>query len=234
MSYSPADLVKDARNGDGYCDSCPAQIDGRSQQVHPGYFNFQSAEIMFVGIEPSHRVNWDKYTTFDEYSDASGEVFLRPENGGRVLARALARVPDIGIKDTWISDSIKCRPKGSSNTTRSAEFEHCKHHLAAEIEAVSPTVIVALGGKTVPRVVEVVAPKTTDISVSSPKTDCGRILQTVPPIIVAPHWGHGHLESCPSDDWGNGWADTVPYLEDNYGSHLQILQDALQYAYTEL
>lgn len=232
MSYSPDGLVNDARDGTGPCDGCPAQADNRSQRVHPGYFDYDSPEIMFIGIEPSHKANWDKYGTFEEYSDVSGEKFLHPDNGGRQLAQTLARVPEVGIKDTWVSDSIKCRPRGQSNRKRAAEFAHCKHHLSAEIEAVEPTVIVTLGKQTIPRVIDAVGADSSQISIASPKTSCGKILNTDPPIIVAPHWGHGHLRSRPDDEWGDGWAGDVSYLtRDSYGSHLQVVQEALQYAY---
>jgi DNA polymerase len=94
------------------------------------------AELMLVGEQPGDR------------EDREGEPFVGP--AGRILRRALDEA-EIDIDSTYVTNAVKhfkWRPQGKRRlhqTPRAGEISACKPWLEAEVEAVSPRALVALG-----------------------------------------------------------------------------------------
>jgi uracil-DNA glycosylase family protein len=94
------------------------------------------AKLMLVGEQPGDR------------EDREGEPFVGPAGG--LLRRALDEA-GIDPEETYITNAVKhfkWRPRGKRRlhqTPRVGEVEACKPWLAAEVEAVSPRALVALG-----------------------------------------------------------------------------------------
>jgi uracil-DNA glycosylase family protein len=94
------------------------------------------AELMLVGEQPGDR------------EDREGEPFVGP--AGRLLHRALGEA-GIDPEATYITNAVKhfkWRPRGKRRlhqTPRVGEIEACKPWLRAEVEAVAPRAVVALG-----------------------------------------------------------------------------------------
>jgi DNA polymerase len=91
---------------------------------------------MLVGEQPGGR------------EDIEGEPFVGP--AGRVLTRALesAEVEPGAVYVTNAVKHFKWRPRGKRRlhqTPRAGEVEACKPWLEAELEAVRPTALLALG-----------------------------------------------------------------------------------------
>jgi DNA polymerase len=96
----------------------------------------KSAELMLVGEQPGDK------------EDLEGEPFVGP--AGRLLDRALEEA-GIDRSETYVTNAVKhfkWKPKGKRRlhqTPRAGEIEACKPWLAAEVEAVRPSGVVALG-----------------------------------------------------------------------------------------
>jgi DNA polymerase len=94
------------------------------------------ARLMLVGEQPGDR------------EDREGEPFVGPAGG--VLRRALVEA-EIDIDSTYVTNAVKhfkWRPQGKRRlhqTPRAGEISACRPWLEAEVEAVSPRAIVALG-----------------------------------------------------------------------------------------
>jgi uracil-DNA glycosylase len=96
----------------------------------------RSAELMLVGEQPGDK------------EDREGEPFVGP--AGTLLDRALV---EAGIErgDAYVTNAVKhfkWRPRGKRRlhqTPRADEIEACKPWLRAELEAVRPAAVVALG-----------------------------------------------------------------------------------------
>jgi uracil-DNA glycosylase family protein len=94
------------------------------------------AELMLVGEQPGDR------------EDREGKPFVGPAGG--LLHRALDEA-GIDPEATYITNAVKhfkWRPRGKRRlhqTPRVGEIEACKPWLSAEIEAVAPRALVALG-----------------------------------------------------------------------------------------
>ncbi len=94
------------------------------------------AELMLVGEQPGDR------------EDRAGEPFVGP--AGKLLHRALDAA-EIDVESTYLTNAVKhfkWRPRGKRRlhqTPRAGEVEACKPWLEAEVEAVEPRAIVALG-----------------------------------------------------------------------------------------
>jgi uracil-DNA glycosylase family protein len=94
------------------------------------------AELMLVGEQPGDR------------EDREGKPFVGPAGG--LLHRALDEA-GIDPEATYITNAVKhfkWRPRGKRRlhqTPRVGEIEACKPWLSAEVEAVSPRALVALG-----------------------------------------------------------------------------------------
>lgn len=87
------------------------------------------ADLMFIGEAPG----------FDE--DRSGEPFVGA--AGRRLTQWLGRL-GLGREQVYIANVLKCRPPGNRDPEPD-EVERCSPFLRAQIRAIQPKVIVALG-----------------------------------------------------------------------------------------
>jgi uracil-DNA glycosylase len=96
----------------------------------------KSAELMLVGEQPGDK------------EDLEGEPFVGP--AGRLLDRALEEA-GIDRAETYVTNAVKhfkWKPKGNRRlhqTPRAGEIEACKPWLQAEVEAVKPQALLAMG-----------------------------------------------------------------------------------------
>ncbi len=97
----------------------------------------RKAELMLVGEQPGDK------------EDLAGEPFVGP--AGRLLDEVLEQM-GIDRSAVYLTNAVKhfkWRPRGKRRlhqTPRAGEVEACRPWLEAEIEAVSPRAVVALGG----------------------------------------------------------------------------------------
>ncbi|MCE2539525.1 MAG: uracil-DNA glycosylase [Acidobacteria bacterium] len=123
---SPEERLQGIRDELGDCTRC---------KLHGGRTNLvfgvgrADAELMFVGEAPGR----------DE--DLQGEPFVG--RAGQLLTRIIEAI-DLRREDVYIANVIKCRPPQNRNPERD-EVETCRPFLFAQIDAVAPRVIVALG-----------------------------------------------------------------------------------------
>jgi len=115
------------------CRGCPLWKDATQTVFGAG---LKKAELMLVGEQPGDR------------EDIEGEPFVGP--AGKVLARALesAGIEPGAIYVTNAVKHFKWRARGKRRlhqTPRAGEVEACKPWLEAELEAVRPTALLALG-----------------------------------------------------------------------------------------
>ncbi|MDX6634591.1 MAG: uracil-DNA glycosylase [Solirubrobacterales bacterium] len=96
----------------------------------------KNAELMLVGEQPGDK------------EDLEGEPFVGP--AGRLLNRALEEA-GIDRSDAYVTNAVKhfkWKPRGKRRlhqTPRASEIEACKPWLAAEVEAVRPRALLAMG-----------------------------------------------------------------------------------------
>ena len=96
----------------------------------------KSAELMLVGEQPGDK------------EDLAGEPFVGP--AGRLLDKALEEA-GIDRSAAYVTNAVKhfkWRPKGNRRlhqTPRAGEIEACKPWLQAEVEAVGPQALLAMG-----------------------------------------------------------------------------------------
>jgi DNA polymerase len=96
----------------------------------------KSAELMLVGEQPGDR------------EDLEGEPFVGP--AGRLLDRALEEA-GIDRAEAYVTNAVKhfkWKPRGRRRlhqTPRAGEIEACKPWLQAEVEAVKPVALLAMG-----------------------------------------------------------------------------------------
>jgi DNA polymerase len=115
------------------CHGCPLWKDATQTVFGSGP---RSAELMLVGEQPGDR------------EDIEGKPFVGPAGG--VLSRALDEA-EIDAKLIYLTNAVKhfkWRPRGKRRlhqTPRAGEIEACKPWLEAEIEAVKPRALLALG-----------------------------------------------------------------------------------------
>jgi uracil-DNA glycosylase len=115
------------------CHGCPLWRDATQTVFGSGS---RGAELMLVGEQPGDR------------EDIEGKPFVGP--AGRVLSQAL---DEAGIQsgDVYLTNAVKhfkWRPRGKRRlhqTPRAGEVEACKPWLTAEVEAVKPHGLLALG-----------------------------------------------------------------------------------------
>jgi uracil-DNA glycosylase family 4 len=127
------DRIDQIRAAVAPCIKCPQLARTRTQTVF-GVGNID-AQIMFVGEAPGA----------DE--DQQGEPFVG--KAGQLLTKI---IETMGLKrgDVFIANVLKCRPDmppGSSGNRRptTLEMQTCLPYLRAQIDAIQPTVLVALG-----------------------------------------------------------------------------------------
>ena len=123
---APAERLRRIRDEMGDCTRCRLH-GGRSHLVFG--VGRPDAELMFVGEAPGR----------DE--DLQGEPFVG--RAGQLLTRIIEAI-DLRREDVYIANVIKCRPPQNRNPERD-EVETCRPFLFAQIDAIRPRVIVALG-----------------------------------------------------------------------------------------
>jgi uracil-DNA glycosylase len=138
-SASAAEFVPDSRSlralrqAASDCRGCPLWRDATQTVFGSGY---KKAELMLVGEQPGDR------------EDIEGEPFVGP--AGRVLARALEEA-GIDRGEVYLTNAVKhfkWRARGKRRlhqTPRAGEVEACKPWLEAELDAVRPIALLALG-----------------------------------------------------------------------------------------
>jgi len=115
------------------CRGCPLYKDATQTVFGRGK---KGAGLMLVGEQPGDK------------EDLAGEPFVGP--AGRLLDRALEEA-EIDRSAAYVTNAVKhfkWKPRGSRRlhqTPRVGEIEACKPWLAAEVEAVKPRAVVALG-----------------------------------------------------------------------------------------
>jgi uracil-DNA glycosylase len=111
----------------GDCTRCKLHQQGRKQIVF-GVGN-PNADLMFIGEAPGA----------DE--DLQGEPFVG--RSGQLLTNMI-KAMGLSREGVYIANIIKCRPPGNRQP-ESDECETCSPFLLRQIEAIQPTVLVALG-----------------------------------------------------------------------------------------
>jgi DNA polymerase len=109
------------------CTRCPALCASRSRIVNG--VGPADADLCFVGEAPGAE------------EDAEGEPFVG--RSGDVLDEAL-RDRGLARRDVRITNCVRCRPPDNRDPT-GEELGNCRPYLAAELAAVDPAVVVALG-----------------------------------------------------------------------------------------
>jgi uracil-DNA glycosylase family protein len=133
--FVPASLsLAKLRRAADECRGCPLWKDATQTVFGAGP---RKAELMLVGEQPGDR------------EDIEGEPFVGPAGG--VLARAL-KSAGIDAGDVYLTNTVKhfkWRARGKRRlhqTPRAGEVEACRPWLEAELKAVRPTGLLALGG----------------------------------------------------------------------------------------
>ncbi|HYC80557.1 MAG TPA: UdgX family uracil-DNA binding protein, partial [Solirubrobacterales bacterium] len=115
------------------CRGCPLWADATQAVFGRGP---RKAELVLVGEQPGDK------------EDLEGEPFVGP--AGREL-RAALELAGIAADDVYMTNAVKhfkWRPRGKRRlhqTPRAGEIEACKPWLGAELEAVRPGAVLALG-----------------------------------------------------------------------------------------
>jgi len=132
--FVPASLsLAKLRRAAAECRGCPLWKDATQTVFGAGP---RKAELMLVGEQPGDR------------EDVEGEPFVGPAGG--ILARALEGA-DIDAGDVYLTNAVKhfkWRARGKRRlhqTPRAGEVEACRPWLEAELKAVRPTGLLALG-----------------------------------------------------------------------------------------
>jgi DNA polymerase len=109
------------------CTKCPLATQGRTQVVFGA--GSRDADLVFVGEGPGAE------------EDKQGIPFVG--RAGQLLTRL---IDDIGMTrdDVYIANVVKCRPPGNRDPLP-IEIETCRPYLEAQLELLSPRVIVTLG-----------------------------------------------------------------------------------------
>jgi uracil-DNA glycosylase len=133
--FVPASLsLAKLRRAAADCHGCPLWKDATQTVFGAGP---RKAELMLVGEQPGDR------------EDREGEPFVGP--AGDVLTRALESA-GIDAGDIYLTNAVKhfkWRARGKRRlhqTPRAGEVEACRPWLEAELKAVRPTGLLALGG----------------------------------------------------------------------------------------
>jgi uracil-DNA glycosylase len=125
--------LRELRRAAAGCRGCPLWEDATRTVFGAGP---RKAELMLVGEQPGDR------------EDVEGEPFVGPAGG--LLSRALEDA-EIDRGEVYLTNAVKhfkWRPRGKRRlhqTPRAGEVEACKPWLEAELDAVRPSALVALG-----------------------------------------------------------------------------------------
>ena len=123
------DLVPDLDTLENACSQCQkCGLARRRTNVVFGHGS-RTTKLMFVGEAPGF------------FEDQEGLAFVG--KSGRLLDEVLAEL-DLTRADVYTANTLKCRPPRNRDPENS-ETEACRPWLAAQIAALRPTVVVALG-----------------------------------------------------------------------------------------
>lgn len=219
-----------ASQGTGHCQRCPAHKDGRSSMVNPGMFDPQG-QVMFVTIEPSHTFDWAEFEDWIEYNEEMSDRFLNQWSGGPILNELLEPF-EFSMEDVWMADAIKCPPPGGvDNLKREEAFHHCRNYLVDEISAVDPSVIVTLGNHAGTRTLTTLGLERSPVTAAS---ECGRIINSDPPVVLSTHWGNSWLHQSPRDYWGGRWVDDSDHLANrSFDRYMDVVRASMKVAIDE-
>jgi DNA polymerase len=129
----PRKTLPSLRRAAASCRGCPLWEDATQTVFGEGG---KGAELMLVGEQPGDR------------EDLEGKPFVGP--AGKLLAQVMDQV-GIERDDVYLTNAVKhfkWRPRGKRRlhqTPRAGEIEACRPWLEAEVEAVGPRGLVALG-----------------------------------------------------------------------------------------
>jgi DNA polymerase len=147
------------------CTRCGTLCGSRSRIVNG--VGPDDAELLFVGEAPGRK------------EDEGGEPFVG--RSGDVLDSAL-RDQGLARSDVRITNCVRCRPPENRDPT-AEELANCRGYLEREIDAVDPTVLVALGK--VPS--EHLLGRSVGVTAEAGSVDETRIAGTVRRVVVCVH-----------------------------------------------
>lgn len=124
---TPEQILDDIRKDLGDCKRCPLS-EGRTHIVF-GEGNPKS-RIMFVGEAPG------------AVEDKTGKPFVGP--AGKLLTDIVEKGMGLKRSDIYIANILKCRPPGNRDPLPT-EVTECMGFLKAQILAIRPEIIIALG-----------------------------------------------------------------------------------------
>lgn len=212
------------KSGAAPCGECPAYEADRAQRPLPGFGNPDGA-LLVVTPDPLEPLSWDELADWRAYNTAHHPPTNTDARIGMELEVLLELIDGVTPGDVWVSSTIKCPPaQAADHAEREAEFDCCRSHLAAELDAVAPDVVLGVGAAACHRVLAVLGVVRSHVPVVE---ECGRVFETKPPLVVAPHWQYGWLTRPLPDTWGAGWQETQPELHPRYDCCRHAVQDAL-------
>lgn len=193
MTFNPDDIIKNAQNRLGSCKRCPAQADTQGQFVNPGLIDLD-ADVMFLTMDPSHRTDWTRYSSWNEYNEDTASQFINKWPGGTALKKLLRGIENVSITDIWLADAVKCPVNNDlAGAVDSDEaFSHCSAYLREEIATVDPTVIVTMGNDPTEQLLNGVYGLNVG-SIRAGTAHAGNRYDVDPPVVVSPHWANGWL-----------------------------------------
>ena len=126
MASQGMDILNNIANQIASCTDCPLSQNRTNTVSGEGP---DHSDLMFIGEAPGY------------HEDRRGQPFVGA--AGRVLETMLNSA---GLKrsDVFITNIVKCRPPNNRDP-RPEEIASCRKYLSAQIDAVSPKVIVTLG-----------------------------------------------------------------------------------------
>jgi DNA polymerase len=126
-AFDPAERLRAIREELGDCQRC--RLAGGRKTIVFGQGS-PGAELMFVGEAPGAE------------EDEQGLAFVG--RAGRLLTDIIEKGLRMKREDVWIGNVLKCRPPKNRNP-EADEILSCQPFLEAQIRAIQPKVIVALG-----------------------------------------------------------------------------------------
>ncbi|MEA3221559.1 MAG: uracil-DNA glycosylase [Thermodesulfobacteriota bacterium] len=127
VEKTPEQILDDIRKDLGDCKRCP--LSERRNHIVFGEGN-PEARIMFVGEAPG------------AVEDKTGKPFVGP--AGRLFTDIVEKGMGLKRSDVYIANILKCRPPGNRDPLPT-EVSECIGFLKAQILAIRPEMIIALG-----------------------------------------------------------------------------------------
>jgi DNA polymerase len=140
VEKTPEQILDDIREELGDCKRCP--LSERRTHIVFGEGN-PKARIMFVGEAPG------------AVEDKTGKPFVGP--AGRLFTNIVEKGMGLKRSDVYIANILKCRPPGNRDPLPT-EVSECIGFLKAQILAIRPEIIIALGRIAAQNLLETKAP----------------------------------------------------------------------------